>query len=410
MKNVSFISKICIFTLLTSCAFLSGCNSNSHATKTHTVIFDTGCDIYVESRQVVHGEKITKPENIERDGYTLIGWTYEGEPWSFVGYVVTSDMTLVADWSLNVYNITYELDGRDNNPLNPSTYTIEDEVVLYDPSGEDFHGWALNGELITTIDKGTFGDLVLVAERCEYYYVYTSYNNSLGTVSGKGRHEYNTLVTLTAIPTADNEFGGWYDDENTLITKDLTYSFMMPKHNILFNVKFVDTPYEDEGIDKIVFSDYDESSWFSMGGSKHEEEINNTELTIRYDKDDMCTGSMINDGWCLANLSLKRNFVDGNALKVKIKCSHEQEITEEKAVINIVEKNGTAWRFHTPYSSLSEEYTELTIPFTDFFTYTDSSTVYATKPFKSIYFMSFGVEYEFGTGTVSFKDLQIVNC
>ena len=52
-------------------------------------------------------------------------------------------------------------------PNIPTTYTVEDEVVL--PSvlyktGYEFVGWMLDGELVETITKGTTGDLTFVAE------------------------------------------------------------------------------------------------------------------------------------------------------------------------------------------------------------------------------------------------------
>lgn len=410
MRLVSLVNKFCVSCLLISCAFISGCNQNPQPAVTHTVTFDTGCEIYVEPQQVVHGEKIVKPDNIERDGYTLNGWNYEGELWSFIGYVVTCDMTLVADWSLNVYNITYELDGRTNNPLNPSTYTVEDEIILYDPSGSDFRGWALNGELIAKIEKGTFGDLVLVAERYEYYYVYTgSYDDcTLGNVRGSGRYAYNSLVTITAQPFGENVFDGWYDENGVKQIEELTFSFSMPRHDACYIAKFLDIPYTDDGIDKIIFSNYDESSWHSHG-SNFVKEVNNSELTIRYSQDDMSNGDMQNIGWCLASLKIGRNIVDGDAFKIKIKCSRDLEISNESAVFNISEKNGTMWSFTVPYRSLSSEYSELIIPFKAFYSCSGAYSRNPNKVFKSIDYMSFGVQMEFGTGTVSFKDLEIVS-
>ena len=48
-------------------------------------------------QKVKNLSKITEPELPEREGYELEGWYYNDQKWSFVGYVVTEDMELVAN-------------------------------------------------------------------------------------------------------------------------------------------------------------------------------------------------------------------------------------------------------------------------------------------------------------------------
>ena len=383
---------------------------------THTITFDSNGGSQVVSQHVKHGEKIQKPADPTREGYTFVNWTYQNEEWSFIGYVVTDDITLVANWTINVYNITYELNGKTNNPLNPSTYTVEDEVTLYDIDDSQFLCWTLNGESIEKISKGTTGDLVLVANWREYYNVWIvvwndpeDYPYPLGRVSGDMVYEYNTTVKVTATPSGENTFDGWYDSDYVKLSEDLEYSFLMPRNDIKLYAKFSYTPYDDEGTNNIVFSDYEESAWFSIGGSNFEKEIDNDELTINYLQEDMNTGDYANDGWCLANLLIRTNFVDGDALKIKIKIAKEHS-EYASAVINITEKNGVTWRSATPFSSLSDEYTEVIIPFNAFYTVSIEPYQSTTdRVIKSVYYLSFGVEREFGSGMVSFKGFEIVN-
>ena len=63
-----------------------------------TVTFDSDGGSEVASQEVMQGEKIVKPENPTKEGYIFKCWTYENEPWSFIGLPVVSDMTLVAIW------------------------------------------------------------------------------------------------------------------------------------------------------------------------------------------------------------------------------------------------------------------------------------------------------------------------
>ena len=70
-----------------------------------TVKFDSNGGSYVEAQKVAPGSKLQVPKTPKREGYDFAGWyidTGKGEEeWSFVGYVATEDMTLVAKWVAN---------------------------------------------------------------------------------------------------------------------------------------------------------------------------------------------------------------------------------------------------------------------------------------------------------------------
>ena len=75
-------------------------NGNLGIVETHTVTFDAqGGSPIPEEQKIRHGEKLTRPNDPTREGFVFDGWYYQGEKWSFVGYVVTEDMTLTAQWS-----------------------------------------------------------------------------------------------------------------------------------------------------------------------------------------------------------------------------------------------------------------------------------------------------------------------
>ena len=58
----------------------------------------------------------------------------------------TQDKTYTANYQINTYNITYELNGGIAN--NPTTYTIEDNITLKNPTktGYTFIGWKVNNQ------------------------------------------------------------------------------------------------------------------------------------------------------------------------------------------------------------------------------------------------------------------------
>ena len=66
----------------------------------HTVTFVTGeGSVAPEKQSIVDGKKATKPADPTKKGYIFDGWYVDGEKWSFVGFVVTEDIELIATWS-----------------------------------------------------------------------------------------------------------------------------------------------------------------------------------------------------------------------------------------------------------------------------------------------------------------------
>ncbi len=122
-------------------------NGNLTEKKQYTVAFDSNGGNDVPSQSVAFGEKATRPVSPEKDGYAFAGWYINDEKWSFVGYSVTEDITLVASWS-KVYKITYDLDGGVNAPSNPDIFIEHSEVVVSAPtkSGHIFLGWTYAGQ------------------------------------------------------------------------------------------------------------------------------------------------------------------------------------------------------------------------------------------------------------------------
>ncbi|MBQ1642550.1 MAG: InlB B-repeat-containing protein [Oscillospiraceae bacterium] len=90
-----------------------------------------------------------------RDGYSFTGWNTandgSGTPYADGAAVsgMTADMTLYAQWSIDTYTITYNLDGGTSG--NPTTYTLDTlPITLQAPTkeGYTFSGWT--GQGITT--------------------------------------------------------------------------------------------------------------------------------------------------------------------------------------------------------------------------------------------------------------------
>lgn len=209
---------------------------------TYIIEFDSNGGSEVESQEVVKGGKITKPIDPTKKGYNFVNWLYQGEVWSFTGNTVSSDMTLVASWSVVTYNITYNLNGGTlpEGVNNPSTYTIEDNVLLNAPTkqGHTFAGWVLGGQIITYIPEGTTGNLYIEATwASDSYSVMVNFDASKGEVIGSGTYKYGDIVTLTAAPKNGYRFAGWYQNGYEK-SKTSPYSFIMGDENVILEARF----------------------------------------------------------------------------------------------------------------------------------------------------------------------------
>ena len=127
---------------------LNGANGSGPTTLTYTI----------------ENKTVTLPK-IARAGYTFAGWFDEdGNKYETVSGSTQKDVSLTAKWNVVSYAINYEYDGG-TRVDNPTSYTIEDEIVLIAPEkdGYDFDGW-FNGENKTEkIEKGSYGDITLTA-------------------------------------------------------------------------------------------------------------------------------------------------------------------------------------------------------------------------------------------------------
>ena len=92
-------------------------DNTGNTTATHTVIF-VGADGTITTQIIKHGEKVVRPTDPTREGYTFLGWYVGDEKWSFLGYTVTANITLTARWlSSKILSINDNCSLDENNTL-----------------------------------------------------------------------------------------------------------------------------------------------------------------------------------------------------------------------------------------------------------------------------------------------------
>ncbi|MFA6722676.1 MAG: InlB B-repeat-containing protein, partial [Bacilli bacterium] len=118
-----------------------------------------------------------------KEGYKFLGWytkaDFSGDPVEKLEEL-TGKVKLYAKWEAIDYDITYELDGGENDPDNPDKYNIAElPLTLKDPvkEGYNFLGWFDNadfaGDPLEQLE-GVSGDITLYAkwEETEYTITY----------------------------------------------------------------------------------------------------------------------------------------------------------------------------------------------------------------------------------------------
>jgi len=112
--------------------------------------------------------------NPTQTGYTFGGWydnaSFTGTAITAISAAATGVVTLYAKWTVNTYNITYELNGGTNDAANVTTYTYGVGLTLNAPTktGYTFGGWydntSFTGTEVTTLSTTIHGDITLYAK------------------------------------------------------------------------------------------------------------------------------------------------------------------------------------------------------------------------------------------------------
>lgn len=129
--------------------------------------------------------------------------------------------------------ILYSADGK---KWNPKIYNATADALIV----ETFDGFLPNYIMIDFYADTTITSAKIDYTCVEHYYYVdvTSNNPDLGTVEKAGYYRFGDQIHFTATPVYPNIFLGWYDETDTLVSKDNPYTFMMPEHDVTLVGKF----------------------------------------------------------------------------------------------------------------------------------------------------------------------------
>lgn len=193
-------------------------------TISYNVTFDAnGGELAQSTQSVILGNEYALITPVKL-GYKFEGW-YDGEKLVNQNgqWLINSDISLVAHWSLETYSIEYELDGGEASGLQNS-YTVESSnITLPIPVKKNkiFLGWSINNGPITknmVLVKGSAGNRVYVAHWCDEQasngVVYSISNGEATVVGYKGVVGANVTIPseyngYKVVAIDNNAFSGY---------------------------------------------------------------------------------------------------------------------------------------------------------------------------------------------------------
>ena len=115
----------------------------------YTVTFDSLGGTSVISKTANPGEKIEKPSNPSRKGYTFSGWYTSSTVmdattmWDFTNNKVKSNMTLYAGWKAGTYRVSFSANtgNVDTDSINVTYGEMYGDLPIPTKVGYDFTGW-----------------------------------------------------------------------------------------------------------------------------------------------------------------------------------------------------------------------------------------------------------------------------
>lgn len=103
----------------------------------YVIRYNTNGGNAIAEQVLAYGDKIVKPENPVRKGYTFIGWDQE-----IPDTMPARNLNLTAKWAVETYQISYDLNG--GVAKNPTNYDVTSPIItLAEPKrdGYTFLGW-----------------------------------------------------------------------------------------------------------------------------------------------------------------------------------------------------------------------------------------------------------------------------
>ncbi len=166
----------------------------------------------------IEDKEITFTAPTARTGYTFAGWT----PAS-IAQGSTEKRTVIANWTVNQYTLTWELNGGTVTKEGTAAGLVDYGTILTPPilakTGYTQNGWSPAVPNSMPASDATYTAQWTINQYTLTYGVYQGANGTIqldeetAVTSGSATFDYNTELTLTAQPIDGYKVAGWYGDE-----------------------------------------------------------------------------------------------------------------------------------------------------------------------------------------------------
>ncbi len=185
-----------------------------HADRTVTV--DRGDGTKATTDTVEWGATLEKLEDPVWVGHVFQGWYADDSETPYVfGTPVTEDITLTAEWKLEVYDVVFEANGGEPATQLQRVEWSKTAVLPTQPTLDHytFDGWYTEDDVEWGFDTAITSGLTLIAKWSPAIYQVT-FDPANDEESKVVDVAYNTLVEKPSDPEMDGfEFLGWYTDD-----------------------------------------------------------------------------------------------------------------------------------------------------------------------------------------------------
>ena len=168
------------------------------------------------------GQTFTVASAPSKTGYSFSGWSDTSTVYGagLTYFVGASNVTLTAQWTPNVYTVSYNWNGGTGSPTSNSTYTVGNSGITLPTVGDhvkdgfEFTGWSTssNGSVISGAFTPTDNTTLYAIWGLGSYTL--TYNANGGTVGTSTATVTNGNSAVLPTPTRSNfVFEGWYSEQ-----------------------------------------------------------------------------------------------------------------------------------------------------------------------------------------------------
>ncbi|MDO3411533.1 InlB B-repeat-containing protein [Saccharibacillus sp. CPCC 101409] len=215
----------------------------------YRVSFDSSGGSEIDTQTLDYGGFIAKPADPERKGYAFAGW-YKNEAdsraFDFVSTKIEEELTLIAKWTINVYEVSFDSDGGsavDAQKLDYGSVVAKPAAPVR--KGYTFGGWYESGAQATEFDFASSKIERNLALRAKWTInVYdVVFDSDGGTPVDKRMLDYGSVIAKPADPErTGHTFGGWYTDEEK--TQAFDFGSAVAETDLTLHAKWTINVYE----------------------------------------------------------------------------------------------------------------------------------------------------------------------